>query len=336
MATIQLLLTDDANRRALASLVEQRHTPITGTDLEDADLYLVDDASLPQYRSALRDKKREQAPVFCPVVLIRRPQVSVDLSAPDSDEETFLINEVVAAPVEKQELFRRIANLVVRREQTVELHEKSERLEQLTNTLRHEVRNPLQILDGYLTIAREQGDVESFEKCRTAVDRMQRLFDETLTMIQGDGFETDEKAIDLPTICAECWKVISESDARIEVTTRQRISADEDRLRQLLENLFRNAVEHGDSGVTVTVGDLDGGFYVEDDGPGIPVEEREAVFENGYSTRGAGTGLGLAVVDEIVAAHGWDVQVTETVGGGARFEITGVASLTEHAAGQNG
>lgn len=335
MATVQLLLTDDANRRALASLVEQRHTPITESDVQDADLYLVDDASLPQYRSALRAKKREEAPVFCPVVLIRRSQASVDLSVPDSSEETLLINEIVAAPVEKQELFRRIANLVVRREQTVELHEKSERLEQLTNTLRHEVRNPLQILDGYLEIARKQGDPESFEKCRTAVDRMQRLFDETLTMIQGDGFETDEKTIDLPTICAECWKVISESDARIEITTRQRISADEDRLRQLLENLFRNAVEHGGSSVTVTVGDLDGGFYIEDTGPGIPAAEREAVFENGYSTRGAGTGLGLAVVAEIAAAHGWGVQVTEATGGGARFEITGVTFPTESTGEQN-
>jgi signal transduction histidine kinase len=206
----------------------------------------------------------------------------------------------------------------------VELHEKSERLEQLTNTLRHEVRNPLQALDGYLKIAREQGDAESFEKCRTAVDRMHRLFDETLTVIQGDGFATDQETIELPKICEECWAIAAESAAEIEIETQARLSADEDRLRQLLENLFRNAVEHGGSGVTVTVGDLDGGFYIEDDGPGIPQEEREAVFENGYSTRGAGTGLGLAVVNQVVAAHGWDVRVAEGTDGGARFEITGV------------
>lgn len=330
MATIQLLLTDDANRGALVSLVEKRHTPVTGTEIRDADLYLVDDASLPQYREALQAEKSEQAPVFCPVVLIHRPRspVSVDLSVPDSSDETLLVNEVVAAPVEKQELFRRIANLIVRREQTVELHEKTERLEQLTNTLRHEVRNPLQVLDGYLQIAREQGDPESFEKCRTAVDRMQRLFDETLTMIQGEGFETDERAIELPEICRECWEIVSEPDARIEITTRKRISADEDRLRQLLENLFRNAVEHGGDDVTVSVGDLDDGFYIEDDGPGIPREERKAVFENGYSTRGAGTGLGLAVVQEVAVAHGWDVRVTEETAG-ARFEITSVTSTAE-------
>ncbi|PSP62672.1 hypothetical protein BRC73_00365 [Halobacteriales archaeon QH_7_66_37] len=77
-------------------------------------------------------------------------------------------------------------------------------------------------------------------------------------------------------------------------------------------------------GVEITVGDLPGGFYVADDGPGIPADEREQVFKSGYSTSDDGTGFGLSIVAEIAEAHGWAVDAVDADGGGARFEITGV------------
>jgi signal transduction histidine kinase len=61
-----------------------------------------------------------------------------------------------------------------------------------------------------------------------------------------------------------------------------------------------------------------------DDGPGIPAEERDRVFENGYSTSDEGTGFGLSIVEGIVRAHDWEISVTESETGGARFEITGL------------
>ncbi|WP_380675758.1 PAS domain-containing sensor histidine kinase [Salinigranum sp. GCM10025319] len=102
-----------------------------------------------------------------------------------------------------------------------------------------------------------------------------------------------------------------------------------------------DSVEHGSTGsqsegdtddaddrtpVTITVGEVDGstGFYVADDGPGIPPEDRDRVFESGYSTQESGTGFGLAIVESIADAHGWTVRVTEGDDGGARFEFTGV------------
>ncbi len=74
---------------------------------------------------------------------------------------------------------------------------------------------------------------------------------------------------------------------------------------------MRNAVEHGGEDVTVTVGELDDGFYVEDDGPGIPENARDNVFDVGYSTTEDGTGFGLSIVKQVADAHGWTIRVTD-------------------------
>ena len=79
------------------------------------------------------------------------------------------------------------------------------------------------------------------------------------------------------------------------------------------------ATPEGD--VTITVGTLADGFYVADDGPGIPPEEQAVVFEPGYSTQDDGTGLGLAIVERIVAAHDWELRLATAERGGVRFEI---------------
>jgi signal transduction histidine kinase len=69
------------------------------------------------------------------------------------------------------------------------------------------------------------------------------------------------------------------------------------------------------------------GFYVADDGPGILEDEREDVFDVGYSTSADGNGFGLSIVARIAEAHGWSVAVTESDDGGARFEITGLEAV---------
>lgn len=119
------------------------------------------------------------------------------------------------------------------------------------------------------------------------------------------------------------------------------VVGDAHRIQRLLENLFRNAVEHGSTGVrmvsdggdvvgpTVTVADLTDGFVVCDDGPGIPAADRDAVLDFGYSTTESGTGLGFSIVTEIADAHGWDVHVTEAASGGARFEFSGVRTVPD-------
>ncbi len=79
--------------------------------------------------------------------------------------------------------------------------------------------------------------------------------------------------------------------------------------------------------MTVTVGELDDGFYIADDGSGIPDEQREAVFGRGYSTGENGMGFGLYIVEQVAEIHGWEIHATESDNGGARFEVTGIASV---------
>jgi len=112
-------------------------------------------------------------------------------------------------------------------------------------------------------------------------------------------------------------------DATLVVENVGSIRIDENRVQQLLENLFRNSVEHGGGDVTVTVGGLDDGFFVADDGPGIPPAEREAGLRRGLYDRGPGTGLGLNIVKQVADAHGWTVRAVESEAGGVRFEFTG-------------
>jgi signal transduction histidine kinase len=149
----------------------------------------------------------------------------------------------------------------------------------------------------------------------------------------------EQTDVALGSLARECWQTAPTAEATLRVETEAAVRADEGRLRQLLENLFRNSVEHGSTGaadadfgadypaegsVTVTVGDLPDGFFVADDGPGIPVSERERVFESGYSSRREGTGFGLDIVRRVADVHGWEVTLTESAAGGARFEFTGV------------
>ncbi|WP_415381067.1 ATP-binding protein [Halosimplex sp. TS25] len=221
------------------------------------------------------------------------------------------------------------ASAIGRIEREQELQRQNERLEAFADVVSHDLRNPLTVLGGSLQMAEETGEREHFERGRRALERMEQLIDDLLTLSQSGGAVEEAAAVDLATVAAECWDTVATSEATVSVQTAATVRCREGRLRQLLENLFRNAAEHASGAVAVTVGDLpdETGFYVEDDGPGVPDEERERVFESGYSTTGDGTGLGLSIVREIAEAHGWTVTLTDSARGGARFEISGVETV---------
>ena len=154
---------------------------------------------------------------------------------------------------------------------------------------------------------------------------MDTLIDDLLTLARSGAVIDQTERIDLGSLVSRCWENVPTTEATLQVETDRTVRADETRLENLVENLLRNAVEHGGERVTVTVGSLSDGFYLEDNGDGISEEDREQAFESGYSTSSDGTGFGLAIVEEIANAHDWNVRVAESSDGGARFEFTGVS-----------
>ena len=212
----------------------------------------------------------------------------------------------------------------IEHEQTLE--QQNERLERFTSAISHHLRSPLNVAQGRVNLARETSDNENLKQAAAAIERSLTLTEDLLTLAQDGTDVTETESIQLPEVVTASWTAVASTNATISVETTQVIQANRRRLKQMLENLLGNAINHGGSDVSVTVGTLDAenGFYIADDGPGIPEDKRERVFETGYSTEADGTGFGLSIVQETADAHGWDLTVTESDAGGARFEICGV------------
>ncbi|MFC3476686.1 PAS domain-containing sensor histidine kinase [Halobacterium litoreum] len=211
-----------------------------------------------------------------------------------------------------------------RRRYERDLYHQIDRLERLSEVLSHDLRNPLNVAEGNLELARESEDWERLENVERAHDRMRDIVEDALTMVRGGAEVNAVEPLELAAVVDECWENVATADATLTVATDGVLYADENRATHLFENLFRNAIEHGGDSVAVTVGVSDDGFFVADDGPGIPAEERESVFESGWTTASDGSGLGLSIVADIAAAHDWTVDATESADGGARFEFRGV------------
>jgi len=210
-----------------------------------------------------------------------------------------------------------------------ELERKNERLETFAGMVSHDLRNPLNVAQGRLELARADEDLSALDAVADAHDRMERLIDDLLELArQGEDIgNVDPLAVD--AVARDAWLLVCTGDATLEIVEEIGTApADRSRLSEALENLFRNAVEHCEDDVTVRIGPTTDGFYVEDDGQGIPAEDRERVFEVGYTGLEGGTGIGLAIVDDVATAHGWDVSLMESVDGGARFEFA-VPSLSD-------
>jgi PAS domain S-box-containing protein len=296
------------------------------------------------------------------------------------------------------------------------LARQNERLEEFASIVSHDLRNPLSVAQGYLdmldteerdaspeaSVADERSPStpdsqagrttdDVVDEVKWALDRIERLTDDLLTLAQSGEVVGETSVQTLEQVAFEAWRDVETEAAILTVEgALGSLEADRERLLELFENLFRNAVEHGaqpgsgrfapgDAGgngstspashaqqdaeehssaspashaqqdaeehssaspashaqqdavehahdpVTVTVGTLDGdrrGFYVADDGPGIPDDRKERVFERGHTTADDGTGLGLHIVETLADAHGWSVRVVDGERGGARFEIT--------------
>ncbi len=202
----------------------------------------------------------------------------------------------------------------------------------------HELRSPLTGIRAQLEVDLahpEAADWQSTER-EVLVDaiRLQRLVDDLLTLATADASPNDvsfRRAVDLDEIVlAEARRLRSRTPHRIDTSgvSGAQLSGNPDQLTRVVRNLLDNAARHAKSTVTTTLTESESAITltVVDDGPGIPADQQEWIFErfarlDDARTRDeGGTGLGLAITQEVVAAHGGKIALENTPG--ARFTVS--------------
>ena len=206
----------------------------------------------------------------------------------------------------------------------------------------HELRTPLTVIRGQLEVLAAQPspppeEVRRVERLVQAeIARISRLVDDLLLLANAEQTQfLRTEPIDLPTYVGELWdgmSLLARRDFALGPVPAGRLRADPDRLAQALRNLVANAIEHTSEGGSVRMSVERSGrgsirFLVDDDGAGIPADQRERIFDRFHRVDVArdrasgGTGLGLAIVRAIAEAHGGSVAAGDSPGGGARVSL---------------
>ncbi len=228
------------------------------------------------------------------------------------------------------------------------------RLRQLENTrqefvanVSHELRTPLSLIKGFVETlldgAKDDAELSGrfLRTIEKHTDRLTFLIEDLLTISR---LESGQIVMNLHEVelRKEAARVIEDLQARAagknvrlqnDVPPELTARADTDRLQQVLFNLVENAIKYGRNEGTVVIGGRadDAGkveLWVQDNGPGIPAEAKDRIFERFYrvdrarSRETGGTGLGLSIVKHIVQAHGGEVWVKSELGQGATFYFT--------------
>ncbi|WP_058996481.1 response regulator [Haloarcula sp. CBA1127] len=229
----------------------------------------------------------------------------------------------------KSDTFQLVSRDITERvERQRELERQNERLEEFASVVSHDLRNPLNVAQGAVDLLTEPDDSEEAElvaKIDRSLDRMGCIIEDVLTLARQGQTVSDPQETELSTLASTAWTWIEAEQASMSVESSTKLAADSGRVQDLLANLFRNAIEHNDGDVEIEVGLLESndGFYIADNGDGVEGDAND-VFEMGYSSTKDGTGFGLAIVEQVAEAHGWEVSLAESDSGGARFEVSGV------------
>lgn len=297
-----------------------------------ADLFGTADSPGMHVREVLAD-----FPAVCEVVTDRR----TDTVEAETDGDIRYLDVCVRTSPEGgrlvsiRDVTEQRSQLRTQSEELADLEAENERLDQFASVISHDLRNPLDVAKGRTNAVKEMLDDPELEGhlggVQDAHDRMQEIISDVLTLARNGQNIGETAFVPLETAAADAWSHVDTADATLTVETQLVVDADPDRLHQLLENLFRNAIQHAGEDVSVQVTELPGGdgFAVSDDGPGIPPEDRDRLLKTGETGDSGGTGLGLAIVSTIADAHGWSFTVTSSESGGARFEFSGVQIATE-------
>src|ERR1043166_967089 len=201
--------------------------------------------------------------------------------------------------------------------------------------LAHETRNPLNIIRGLAQMISKQTEASSAIRTRSReiIDETDRVTGQLNEFINySRPREVRRSAVLLGSVIGEVVRALNydleEKKIALQVKGDQlSIEADEQLLRQALFNLILNAVQAADGAGEIEVvaekrNASEAQLDVRDNGPGVPADRRDEIFKPYFTTQKTGTGLGLAVVQQIVLAHGWEIQCLQNQPKGAIFRIT--------------
>ncbi len=227
------------------------------------------------------------------------------------------------------------SNLQIRLVRASELNTHLKEMNLAAAGLAHETRNPLNIIRGRAQMISKQGETppEVRERAREIVDEADKVAAQLNEFINySRPREVRRSPLQLRSVINEVVRALSydleEKQVKLDVSCEPfRVEADEHLLRQALFNLLLNSIQAVDgSGQIEVVGEKRNSsealVEVRDNGPGVPPERRTEIFKPYFTTQKTGTGLGLAVVQQIVLAHGWDIECLPNEPKGAIFRIS--------------
>jgi signal transduction histidine kinase len=228
----------------------------------------------------------------------------------------------------------RTADLQIRLVRASELNSHLKELNLAAAGLAHETRNPLNIIRGQAQLISRLPDAspDAREKSKIIVDETDKVTAQLTEFINySRPREVRRARVALAAAGQEIVRTLShdieEKKLAVEVTGEPlAVEADEQLFRQVLFNLLINAIQAvGENGkIQIRIqrsGANEAEFEVRDDGPGVPVENRREIFKPYFTTHQKGTGLGLAVVQQIVLAHGWEITCLGNEPRGAVFRV---------------
>ena len=233
--------------------------------------------------------------------------------------------------------FGNTSELQIRLARASELNSHLKELNLAAAGLAHETRNPLNIIRGLaqMITKQQEANTEIRGKARDIIDEADRVAAQLNEFINySRPRDLRRVPTNLASVLGEVVRALGydleEKKVRLDIhSDRLLVEADEQLLRQALFNLVLNAIQAvpvGGAIVLRTVKRNGTGASIEiaDNGPGVPPESRAEIFKPYFTTNQTGTGLGLAVVQQIVSAHGWEIACLPNEPQGALFRITGL------------
>ncbi|GGL44836.1 hypothetical protein GCM10009037_30300 [Halarchaeum grantii] len=338
--TVLPLVADAANRRVLAEwLAERERYTLTGDTPADAafDLCILDIRALVENRVVLAQRKASSRALLPYLLLVPdAKRDAVEAFRREHADLWRLVDGVVRVPIRQYDLGDRVESLLRLRAQSRALADRERELEILNRVLRHDIRNDMNVVLGWLSMLRDDAtddQLPTLDRVEAAADHVVELTlvaaDIAKTLTGGDAVALRPMSL-TRVLRAEVEKSREAfASARIEfVDDPPNVTvAANDLLGSVFRNLLNNAVQHNDTAHPVVAVDVevrDGvvRVTVTDNGPGVPAGVRNSLFaEEVKGIESSGTGMGLYLVAALVDTYDGDVRLVDDDAPGATFVV---------------